>query len=359
MPSVNDLLLDATVRHQVYLQRYSTATVNKIIALLNRTDADLVAQILKRDPTATTGTWSRKRLDVLLTEVRKINRDLYAQVERATRREMRALASYEAGFQQRLLSSTIPVTLDIVTPAAEQLASAVLSRPFQGRLLSEWVSGLEAGTFARLRDQLRIGYVEGESIDTMVRRIRGTRINQYKDGVLEISRRGAQAMVRTAINHTANTAKEELFKANEDVIKSVRWVSTLDGRTSQICIGLDGKVFPVKQGRRPPAHINCRSTTVPVTKSFRELGVDADEVAPGTRASMDGQVPDDVTYGDWLGKQSAGFQDDVLGVTKGRLFRRGGLDVRAFVDRNTGQVWNLQELARREAEAFAKAGLAA
>jgi hypothetical protein len=95
-----------------------------------------------------------------------------------------------------------------------------------------------------------------------------------------------------------------------------------------------------------------------VTKSFRDLGIDLDEVAEGTRASMDGQVPADLTYGGWLAKQPAAVQDDILGATKGKLFRDGGLTVNRFVDR-VGREYTLDELKRRERGAFRKAGLAA
>ncbi len=357
MAAVNDALFDAAVRHQVYLIRYSTSVVRKIVALLNKVDADLVAQIIKRDPTAVEGAASFRRLEALLEAVREINRDAYNQVQRAMRGEMGQLAVYETGFQQRLLTGTIPVELDVTTPAASQLKAAVLARPFQGRLLKEWVSGLEASAFGRLRDAVRIGFVEGQTIDQIVRRVRGTAAQNYSDGILEISRRGAETMVRTALSHTANFAREQVYSENADLIKAVRWVSTLDNRTSAICRARDGKIYPVNEGPRPPAHPNCRSTTMPIVKSFRDIGIDIDEAPPGTRASMNGQVPADLTYPEWLKKQSAAMQDEILGKTKGALFRKGGLDVDKFVDMRSGREFTLDELRVREDAAFKRAGV--
>jgi len=95
---------------------------------------------------------------------------------------------------------------------------------------------------------------------------------------------------------------------------------------------------------------------VPVVKSWRALGIPADEADEGTRASMDGQVPESVTYQDWLKGKPAAFQDDVLGPTKGKLFRDGGLALDRFVDRK-GHELTLQELRQKEAAAFKKAGL--
>lgn len=355
--TANDDLLDLAVRHQVGLQRYSTATVRKMLALLNRVDADIVAQMHRYDPEAVTGTWSAKRLEKLLEAVRIVNRDAYNRVNKELTAELKALAAYEGVYQVNSLKSALPIAVDIVSPSAEQLYAAVHSRPFQGRVLKDWGRDLEAGAFAKVRDAIRQGFVEGQTTDQIIRRLRGTRANQFRDGVLEINRRSAEAVVRTAINHTANTARQELYKANEDLIGSWRFVATLDARTTVTCASLDGQTFPIGKGPMPPRHYNCRSSSVPVTKSWRELGFDIDDLPPGTRASMNGQVPGDMNYEQWLKKQPGDVQNDVLGKTKADLFRKGGLPLDRFVD--DGRMLTLDELRKKETEAFAKAGLAA
>jgi SPP1 gp7 family putative phage head morphogenesis protein len=231
----------------------------------------------------------------------------------------------------------------------------VLSRPFQGSLLHEWVAGLEAGRRRRLREAVRIGYTEGETVQQLVRRVRGTAAAGYRDGVLAISRRSAEVVVRTAVAHTATASREVLYEENSDLIKGVEWCSTLDLRTTPVCRARDGKVYPPGSGPRPPAHLQCRSTTVPVVRSWRELGVDTSEAPPGTRASMNGQVAADLTYGEWLRGQSAVAQDEVLGPTKGQLFRAGGLTMDRFVD-GTGRAYTLTELRTRERAAWRAAG---
>lgn len=355
--TVNGDLLDLAVRHQVNLQRYSNATVYKIIALLNRTDADLVAKIKALDPTEVTGAWSAKRLDKLLDAIRVINRDAYNQVTKALTDELKGLAVYEGAFQLKALGSSLPVAVDIVSPSAEQLWSAVNSRPFQGRVLKDWGKDLEASAFAKVRDATRQGYVEGETTPQIIRRIMGTRARKYADGILQINRRSAEAVVRTAINHTANAARQKFYDANEDLIGSWRFVATLDARTTIGCASLDGQTFKLGKGPMPPRHYNCRSTTVPVTKSWKELGFDIEDLPAGTRASMNGQVPASQTYQDWLKRQPKEVQDEVLGPTRAALFRDGSVTLERFED--NGRKLTLDQLRQTEAEAFAKAGLAA
>lgn len=62
------------------------------------------------------------------------------------------------------------------------------------------------------------------------------------------------------------------------------------------------------------------------------------------------------TYGEWLKRQPASVQDDILGKAKGKLFRTSELPVDRFVDR-AGQEYTLEQLRKRESEAFERAGL--
>src|SRR3546814_20055097 len=58
----------------------------------------------------------------------------------------------------------------------------------------------------------------------------------FKDGVIGgLNRRAAEALVRTAISHTATTARQAYISENTSVVKSIAWRSTLDGKTTLIC----------------------------------------------------------------------------------------------------------------------------
>lgn len=356
MPTANESLLDAAISHQIGIMRFSTATVRKAIALLNRVDSRLVAEINRIDPSEGPGSWSQMRLEKLLDAVRVILKEAYNGITGTIDDDVRALGAYEAVYQGDLFKKVIPVAVDIVTPAPAQIYAAIHARPFQGMILKEWYSGLEEGTQRRLRDAIRMGYVEGRTTDQIVRDLLGTRSQNYADGVLEGSRRGVEMVARTALNHTANVARNQVYRENSSVIKGVRWVATLDSRTSAVCRGRDGTVYPVDSGPRPPGHPNCRSSTAPVLKSWKEMGISLKEAPEGTRASMDGQVPASETYDSWLRKQSKDFQEDILGVTKGKLFRDGGLTLDRFVDAK-GKEYSLLDLKRRDAAAFERAGV--
>ena len=102
-------------------------------------------------------------------------------------------------------------------------------------------------------------------------------------------------------------------------------------------------------------HFCCRSTETLVTKSWRELGIDVDEMDAGTRASMDGQVAAQTTYSEWLSQQSLYRQVQVLGDTRARLLQNGGMKVPDFFS-DKGEWITLNKLKEIDAAAFEKAG---
>ena len=355
MATANEKLQIAAIDHSFDGIRYQNQVVYKVIALLNRTDKDLFIQLTAALQQLPVSQFTVERLDSLLASVRQINAVAYQKIRHELSAELAELVAYEQGYQHQLFQNTLPVTFEVAAVPVAHVVSSAMARPFQGWLLSEWMAGLEAEKSAKIRDAIRIGYVEGQTIPEMVTRLRGTKAKQYQDGILEITRRNAETIVRTAVSHTANHTRQKFYEANDDLVKGVKWVATLDSRTTPVCQSRDGKVYPVDSGPRPPAHFGCRSSTTPVLKSFRELGIDLKEFPEGTRASLDGQVPANVTYNEWLKGKDAKFQDGVLGPTRGKLFREG-MPVDRFVNK-AGDRLTLDELRKRDAEYFMKAGL--
>lgn len=358
--TVNEQLADAAIGRAVDLSQYANSVVRRIIALLNRSDAELAARLTIALEQLPASAFSVERLETLLASVRALNAAAYDAVGRELASEMRGLADAEAAWQARTLTAALPAqvqaSVGVAAVNAEQAYAAAMARPFQGRLLAEWARSIEADRMARIRDAVRQGYVQQETVAEIVRRIRGTRAKAYADGLLEIDRRAAEAVVRTAVSHTAGLVRDRTYEANGDLIKAEQWSSTLDTRTSEICRPRDGKLYEPKThkpighsfpwlGGPGRCHWRCRSVSVPITKSFRELGIDADDLPPGERASMDGQVPADQTFAQWLRKQSAARQDEVLGPVRAAMLRAGApLD--SFYDAR-GRALTLEQLRDR------------
>ena len=367
MATANEVILDKSTLHEVRLERLKNNIVRRMISVLNKSDAAIVDELNKKLATMSPEQFTVRRLDKLLESVRELNTEAYSALKNELDTEISDFVKYEVGFQESLFKDTLPVQITVASVNAEQVYAAALARPFQGKLLREWMQGLETDKAVRIRDTIRTGYVNNETIQQMVTRLRGTKSNNYADGILDINKRNAETVVRTAIGHMAAYTRNQFFEQNDDLIKAIKWVSTLDSRTTPPCIARDGKLYtngthrPIGHslpwgGGAGAFHFGCRSTSIPVIKSFRELGFDVDDLPATTRASLNGQVPADTTYAEWLGKQSASIQDEVLGKTRGKLFRDGGIKIDRFIN-NKSEFITLDELRKLDAEAFKKAGL--
>ena len=359
-PTVNEALLGAAITHEVGVQRYAAGLRNRIVGILNAADADIESKILTRYAAIAKrgidiGPATTKRLEQIRAEIRETLSVAYGRAGTVIKGELGDLAKQESAFQLSSIKKTIPVKVSFTAPAPTLLTAIADSFPLHGKLLKDWTAGLLDGQAERIDQAVKIGLVNGETVDQLATRVRGTAAAGYVDGVLEIGKRSAEAVVRTSVNAVTTRAREITYAENPDLVKGVRWVSTLDMRTTEICMARDGEVYPVDEGPRPPAHWGCRSTTAPVLVSYEELGIPLDEV-DGTRASMDGQVPESWTYGDWLERQTNDTQEEILGPTKAALFRDGGVTLDKFVD-ESGRAYTIDELRKHDSSAFEKAGL--
>jgi hypothetical protein len=371
MPTVNELLADAVVSHSINLQQYSSGVIRRIIGLLNKVDEDLASALLSAVERMPRESFTVERLEKVLSSVRSLNTAAYEAVSKELKPTLKAFSEYEANYQHRLFERVIPDEIQarfaVASVSGEQAYAAAMSRPFQGRLLKSWMEKLEEDRLNILRNAVRVGFVEGKTTDEIVRSVRGTRANGYADGQINRSRHELMTVVRTAIGHTAAVTRGNFIKANEDLVAKVEWDSTLDSKTTPQCRVRDKKQYTAV-GHKPighkipwlggpgKIHWSCRSAEKPIVKGWRELGFDIDELSPGTRASMDGQVSSDVDYGDWLQRQSAARQDQVVGVIRGRLMRSGELPFDSFYSPR-GEWLTIDQLREREAAAFERVGL--
>ncbi|ARB06098.1 head morphogenesis [Dinoroseobacter phage vB_DshS-R5C] len=368
MASINERFMDFQVAQQIRWIRLQNRDVREALQMLRRSEKDIEALLRRTDLT----NYNQARLNALRQQIVSLVQTLEATLTPVLINNVDEAARLAAEIEAQAFLRIMPAGLDVTTPNPGVIATAATSAPFNGAKMDDWAKSyfrsLETTTWSTILD----GVTQGMTNDELVRAVRGTRSRRYMDGALQPRRRGLETLVRTSTNHATNQGRQAVWEANEGLISGVRWVSTLDTRTTPICRERDGKVGPVSPSddwkppngaprlhppmARPPAHPNCRSTTVAVTKSWRELGFDMDELPSGTRASMDGQVPANITYFEWLNRQSAATQEEVLGPARLRLWREGGITPDRFQN-DEGHFYTLAELRRRQPQAFKDADL--
>ncbi|MGN7901466.1 minor capsid protein [Pseudomonas sp. 22373] len=356
--TADEKLLEQVSRHSVLLERLKAGEVKKFEAYLRRADTHVRDQLTRKELT----TYGRSRLEEFLGRVGGKLLEIYKAFSDRMQSDLVDIAQYEAAFEGRSLAKAL--LIDAVMPADSLLRAAIITQPLQvagvdgGKLLMPFLSGWTRTETDRVTNAIRMGVVQGQTNAEITQALRGTAAQNFTDGVLAVTNRSARAVVQTAVQHVATTARMETLKANSEVVPGYRIVATLDRKTSVQCRSLDGREFEMGKGPVPPFHIHCRTTITPITKLSALFGQGATRAAVG--AGGGGQVSASLSYYQWLKTQPAAFQDAALGPVRGKLFRDGGLTAERFaalqLDTNFKPL-TLDQLKEMEPLAFSKAGL--
>jgi hypothetical protein len=340
---IDAALADLLITHGINLLRLTAGYQNSVLELLEQMERELVEKLTRPKPLTDI---SRQRLLDLLAECRSLIAQTYIEAKKVVNGG--EIATLEAQHTQRAFSLVVADRLTVGIPSnLKTLAGDVL---IQGAPSSEWWSRQGADTAFRFSNAVRQGVAQGETNAQIVARVRGTRT---APGIMEASRRNAEALVRTSVQTVANVSRLEVFKGNGDVLDGVRQLSTLDGRTSDTCIAYSGGTWDLEEkpipptrlpfNGGPPRHWNCRSVLTPMVKPIPGF-----EMPVGTRAAAGGPVRGDISFSEWLESKSKQFQDDLLGDGKADLWRSGKITLTQLLDQR-GRPLTLAQLRDRYA----------
>jgi SPP1 gp7 family putative phage head morphogenesis protein len=385
----------ALYRNAIDLNRYSNSVARRVINAYNDIIIDATNQLRTIDDLAAPD--KAARLRSILAQLKDSLATWAGDATELTATELQGLAELQSEFVADQLRKVLPAgardavrTVEIspqfaqsvvttdptqinVVALSDDLFAAVQGAPAtfsltaakgatitlpNGEVLTKAFRGIATDQAERFSQVVRNGLLTGETTPSIAKRLIGNlQFGEEAKTVRQLVAAGGQAtavadnqvmaLVRTSINQVANSASQQVYEANQDITKKYRYVATLDSRTSSICAALDNQEFPYGKGPTPPQHFNCRSTTVPI--------IDPDILPPSTtakRASADGPVPINTSYGQWLKDQPLKTQQDVLGPGKVPYFNRlvekyGARDAMARLVRDDGSELTLEQLRKR------------
>jgi SPP1 gp7 family putative phage head morphogenesis protein len=385
----------ALYRNAIDLNRYSNSVARRVINAYNDIIIDATNQLRVIDDLAAPD--KAARLRGILAQLKESLAGWAGDATELTATELQGLAELQSEFVTDQLRKVLPAgsrdavrTVEIspqfaqsvvttdptqlnVVALSDDLFAAVQGAPAtfsltaakgatitlpNGEVLTKAFRGIAVDQAEQFSQVVRNGLLTGETTPSIAKRLIGNlQFGEEAKTVRQLVAAGGQAtavadnqvmaLVRTSINQVANTASQQVYEANQDITKKYRYVATLDSRTSSICAALDGREFEYGKGPMPPQHFNCRSTTVPI--------IDPDILPPSTiakRASADGPVPINTSYGQWLKDQPLKTQQDVLGPGKVPYFNRlvekyGARDAMAKLVRDDGSELTLDQLRKR------------
>ena len=370
MPSANEKLADIGVAQQVRWTRLKNGQARRAKQMLDDADKRIKEWLIKKEANGQEPWTVRQRKQMQASLERLMNQDynaFEADITNTVKEVAVTAGEWEVATIQKL-------GVNIASPNPGVLAKAAINKPYNGAVFKDWYADLKTNQIKRAWRSVLTGINTGETTPEIIRRVIGTRKLNYKDGVLETGRRGAEMFVRTSITHAVNAGREAVWEENEDIMQGLRWVSTLDTGTTPMCRERDGKVSRISASdtdwkppkgteelsppnAKPPGHPNCRSIQVAILKDAEELGIKVNKDAPEqTRSALDGDTtPASMNYYDWLKRQPAAIQIEVLGNKRYKLFKEG-IDPGKFVD-DKGYQLTLEQLRANDPGAFEAAGL--
>lgn len=338
--SANTWLVDAYTRHQIFVERFAGGVWKRSRPIFAELDKRLREAFDDAQAAAEAAGGSPAWAATLQSDVRLALSAMSSDFRGMLRDEMIGFGQYEAGFNERIMSTVVTAQLSGVSPEIARVIGEnpvmrlVGNKSTEVQTIDSIVRKLATGQADFVSREIRVGQLAGEPSPEIVKRVSAI--------VRDRTPSQAEAVVRTVTAATSAAAQDAFSRQNADIISGERWVSTLDRRTTIGCAALDGRIYQIGEGPSIPRHYRCRSRRVPqIRPEFALPGFG------GVRAAEGSPVGGGKTYGGWLRDQPAEFQDEVLGADRGKLFRAGRYPISAFAD-DSGRVYTLKELAERE-----------
>ncbi|CQD98145.1 phage protein [Yersinia intermedia] len=258
MATINERLRDEAIAHSLFQSRYATGVARKMVKVLNESDAELSARLIVALDEVNPNSVTVKRLEGLLVSVRQVNKQAVDAMYSSLADELLDFAKHEAGYQLSLFDSLLPGPVLNRFPLAaitqEQVYSAAMAQPFQGRLLRDWAENIEADRMTRIINTVKNGYLAGDTVEQMARKVRGTRARNYQDGVIEAGRKNATAVVKTAVTHLAAVARDKFADNNSNITAFACMKLMVLSLMGHCCVSMPIHYpIPQKRLRRPVA----------------------------------------------------------------------------------------------------------
>ncbi|MXO46577.1 hypothetical protein GNY93_10365 [Glaesserella parasuis] len=326
--SLNSRIAYTLTDRKILHFRYDAHLRQQVMKQLSKTQREL----LNRLAAAGVDALPKKQLDTLLKELKQEVAKVYQEMTAYTQDELSGFFTAETKHIHQLYNDEVGFDFFNQVPEYKQKANKTATI-IAGSPLEDWWAK-QGNDFAfKFEGIIRQGLLDGQQTSQMITDVKH---------LMNTSRRHAETLVITAVAKVADKAHQALRDENLDILAGEKHLSTLDTRTSTVCQLRDGLMWDLDKKpidhdvpyQRPPLHPRCRSILQLVTKSWKELGIDAEEMPSSTRASQDGPVSEQINYENWLKSKSPEQQDQVLGKGKADLWRRGVITFADMLDQS-------------------------
>jgi hypothetical protein len=321
-------LADASIRHNVYLDRYATGAVKQILPTLREEERRVREKLSVIKPDSR---FTRSQYSTTLSELTALRKEAEQRIKGRVDELAEEFVKSERVTQANILNKHVPgveFTKINVESALEVLQLPIELGDVGGAPYGEWLKqqfNTQAFRFDGILRKVSGQVLTGEGVATISRNVSKT---------FRLSRTAATHLTRTIILSSQANIARRTFEANKDVTRGIEYNATLDRRTCPICAPDDGRKFYYNPGPgqadianlpRISRHASCRCVYLPIVVGFADTGK--------------------ITYKQWFGQQKQSTQREILGPARHNLYASGRADLGDFASRDS--VLTLQELERR------------
>ena len=359
--NINERVEIELTRHDLDLVRYQNGQIKDAFSTINALQAEIIDEIKRAEPQ------NRDGLERLLIQVNAAVDRTYAAMALESIDSLGRFAVAESQAVSNISRQVFraPIAPNILPPSvALEIAETTLApNDALGTTVRERWARQRDGTKSNIRDGLNYAIQNDQTLDDMLRIIRGNRALQFRDGVTAKSKRGAEMIVRTATDAVTNAARLATYERNADAIKGTQANAVLDSRTTVLCRTRNGYAWHLQSGRPfagtpirfpgpPPWHFNCRTTLVPIFKSLEDLQAVLDPelneeiVKRGEEFPVDGEPAPTPTFQKMFDGMSESERRQILGPGRLKLYNDGKITIKDLIDQQ-GRTLTLAELKEK------------
>lgn len=377
--------------HLANLQRIGVNWSGDLLERLKEAQAELMTYILyaqKSFGSARLDSGTNKRLKIIKAKIESLLNEVYSKGYDTISAQAAGLAENEAKHAASLVRAMTGTAVAQVGKRA--IENIVKYGRFNGLTLAEMFNSMSVKDADKIYTTVAKNILSGSTPQSLKKAVQH---------VFDVSNYTAKTVGLTCANGISNDARLATFAQNDDVVKGVEILNSLDGRTCPTCAQIGGLRFAFDAKDIPvlPVHPRCRCCYIPVTvlsdmsevtrpaanadfmaeakrayeakypdkkwddlaesskKRYYHQAIHAYEERTGKPAFR--QVPGSMTFAEYFESQSEQFKRDWLKPTRYKLYQKGLLSLNDMMDPATDRLFTLAELKKRDIDAFKKAGL--
>jgi len=336
MENLNTQILDLLLKRDLLLNRVSNG--------LNKQIANEYIKIVNN----ALDSFNKQEISIINMNkiIKEISKRFEFDYDSIAYEQFKELGIAEATYIPQSINALVGV--DIVNKVLpEPLIEKVINASFldKGLLLKDAFAKFDDNLKNVMINEIRNGVLIGATNQQMIKNM--------KPLFNSMTANNLDSLVKTSVATVVNDVRMQVYRENESIFSGYQHLSVLDNRTTFICMTRDnlrwsmdykpiGHKLPFKN---PPLHYSCRSILLPITKSYKELGLDIEEIPPSTRSSMDGLVPENISFTKWFDTKSKSFQEKYLGESRYKLYKEGKITLSQLVNQQ-GRKLTIKELLK-------------